>query len=263
MNITISGSDTAIYYEITGKGYPLVLLHGQYMNTTMFDSFERDFRDDFQLIKIDLRGHGYSDKPLHINMEDYITDVMAVMNELYIRQANFIGYGLGGMVAQAIAIRYPELIQRLILISVGNEPFNDSQERFRMEFANLLRTMKPDDRTKLLSRYMYHDLKKVNRWMKGLKDTEESMTNLERKAVDHSTDGVDLLSQSDLISAPTMIVSGAHDHLIQPDHGKTLSEKITNSSYMLFENSGHAPMIEERDRFVNDVKMFLSPSMDI
>lgn len=263
MNIIISGRDTAIHYEITGNGYPLILLHGQYMNTTMFDTFERELIQDYQLIKVDLRGHGLSDKPLRINMDDYIEDVMNVMAELYITKAHFLGYGLGGMVAQAIAIRYPERVQRLILVSVGNEPFKDSEERFRMGFVNILRTMKEKERTKLLNQYMYHDPKKVNRWMRSLKDSETSMTELETKAVKHSTDGVDLLSQSHLITAPTMIVSGEHDHLIQPDHGRTLSEKIPNSSYMLFDNSGHAPMIEEKERFIQDVKRFLSPSLDV
>ncbi|KAA1039340.1 alpha/beta hydrolase [Macrococcus equipercicus] len=263
MNIVISEKDTAIYYELSGRGYPLVLLHGQYMNSTMFDTFDQEFGEDYQLIKIDLRGHGYSDKPLHINLDDYISDVLSVLDELYVKKAHFLGYGLGGMVAQAIAIRYPHLVQRLVLVSVGNEPFNDSEERFHLEFANLLRTMKQKDQDKLLAQYMYHDRKTVERWKRRLKDTETTMTNLERKAVNYSTEDVDLLSQSHLISAPALVVSGEHDHIIRPDHGRTLSEKIPNATYMLFENSGHAPMIEEKDRFVQNVKIFLAPELDI
>lgn len=263
MNLTVTDSDVAIYYEITGKGYPLVLLHGQYMNTTMFDTFEKELKKEYQLIKIDLRGHGHSDKPLHITMSDYVEDVITVLNELYIRQANFIGYGLGGMVTEAIAINHPELVQRMVLVSVGNESIDVSREKFESQYGNILRTLDRNERSKVLEEYMYHDYKKVKRWKKSLNDTESTMTNLEINAIDHSTTAQNLLEEAHHIKAPTLIISGAHDHLIQPDNGETLSRRIENSTYMLFDKSGHAPMIEEKERFLQDVMTFLSPSLSI
>lgn len=263
MEIIVTKSDTAIHYELTGNGYPLIMLHGQYMNTTMFNTFDKELLKDYQLIKIDLRGHGRSDKPLHINFGDYLEDVLAVMDELYIKRANFIGYGLGGMVAEAMAIYYPEMVQRLILVSVGNEPFNVSEEKFHMQYANILRTMDRAERNKTLQAYMYKDRKKVANWMKSLTDTETTMTHLEMDAVNHSTDGVDLLAEAHKITAATMMISGQHDDLIKPDNGVTLSEAIKGSLHAVYDNSGHAPMIEEKARFTADVLQFLSPSLNI
>lgn len=55
MELALTNNDVAIHYKIRGKGYPLVMIHGQFMNTSMFDSFNDAFKD-FQLIKIDLEG---------------------------------------------------------------------------------------------------------------------------------------------------------------------------------------------------------------
>lgn len=80
MELALTNNDVAIHYTIRGKGYPLVMLHGQFMNTSMFDAFNDAFKD-FQLIKIDLRGHGLSDKLTSITMESYIEDVLTVFGQ--------------------------------------------------------------------------------------------------------------------------------------------------------------------------------------
>ncbi|GGB11910.1 alpha/beta hydrolase [Macrococcus hajekii] len=258
MNIIVTENDIAINYEVVGKGYPLIMLHGQYMNTTMFNEFETALKEDYQLIKIDLRGHGYSDKPFKITVYDYLEDVLAVMDELMIKQAHFMGYGLGGMIACTLAASYPEIIQRLVLISVGTEPFNVSEDRFLAQYSNILRTVKPEKRNKIMEQYMYHDAKKVAKWKKSLLDTEKGTTKLERKAINRSTEEIDLMINAHQITAPTLIISGEHDELIKPDNGKRLSQEIPNSYHFLYENSGHAPMIEEKERFLEDVQKFLS-----
>ncbi|TDM00815.1 alpha/beta fold hydrolase [Macrococcus carouselicus] len=258
MNIIVTDNDIAIHYEVSGRGYPLIMLHGQYMNTTMFDDFETTLKEDYQLVKIDLRGHGYSDKPFKITIEDYMQDVLSVMDELMIKQAHFLGYGLGGIVAELIAANYPEMIQRLVLICVGSEPFNVSQEKFYGQYSNILRTMKPDKRDKMMEQYMYCDVKKVKKWKKALRDTEKGTTKLERHAIDHSADDIDLMITAHQVTAPTLIINGAHDELIKPDNGYQLSQKIPNGYHLVYENSGHAPMIEEKERFLEDVQKFLS-----
>jgi len=258
MNIIVTENDVAIHYEVSGRGYPLILLHGQFMNVSMFNDFEKALKEHYQLIKIDLRGHGYSDKPFKIRIEDYMEDVLTVMDELLIKQAHFLGYGLGGMVAEALACSYPGIVQRLILVTVGNEPFNVSEDKFQAQYSNILRTMKPEKREKFLEEYMYHDAKKVNRWKKSLRDTDTNLTKRERLAVSHSTEGIDLLRSAHLITAPTLIISGAHDELIKPDNGHALSKEIPNSFHYVYENSGHAPMIEEKERFLKDIQTFFS-----
>lgn len=260
MNIVVTDKDVAIYYEIIGKGYPIIMLHGQYMNTTMFDTFNNDLKNKYQIIKIDLRGHGLSDKPLSITMNDYISDVLTVIDFLYIKDAHFLGYGLGGMVAEAIAIYYPHLVNKLMLISVGNEPLHISESRIEEQYANFIRTLSFQERRKILETYYYKQQKPIKKWMKSLKDTKSNMTNLEIKAVNHSTKGVHLIKEAHLIQAPTLIISGEHDPLISFTAGKELSDTIPNSMYALYEHSGHAPLIEEREHFLNDIKTFFKLS---
>ena len=90
-----------IHYEVEGEGPPLVLCHGymfsseSWRNTGYVDALKQNY----QLILIDARGHGYSDKP-H-NQEAYtdklmVTDVISVLDELNIEKAHFLGYSMGG-----------------------------------------------------------------------------------------------------------------------------------------------------------------------
>jgi len=116
--------DINIYYEVEGKGPPLVMLHG------LTGSLEgwRDvgyieaLKDDYQIILMDARGHGKSDKPhdpaMYIS-ENLVGDVIAVLDSLGIETTNFFGYSFGGGIAFECAKYAPERMKSLIVGGVG------------------------------------------------------------------------------------------------------------------------------------------------
>src|SRR5262245_59440298 len=91
-----------IYYRVEGEqGVPIVMLHG--LTGSLDDFYEfgwvAGLKDDYRLILLDARGHGHSDKP-HTpeayNVELMVHDVTAVLDELEIDQAHFMGFSMGG-----------------------------------------------------------------------------------------------------------------------------------------------------------------------
>ncbi|MCI4061979.1 alpha/beta fold hydrolase [Micromonospora sp. R77] len=107
-----------LWYEVHGAGRPLVLLHGGYGSTEMFAPVLPALTARRQVVALDLQGHGRTadvDRPLRY--ESMAEDVAALLRHLGLPEVDLLGYSLGGGVALRTAIRHPELLRRLVLVS--------------------------------------------------------------------------------------------------------------------------------------------------
>ncbi len=108
-----------LYYSIHGAGNPLVMIHGGFGETGMFDSILPLFAQGRQVIAIDLQGHGRTadiDRPLSFQL--MADDVSALIRYLGLDRADVLGYSLGGSVALQTAIRHPDVVRKLVVVSV-------------------------------------------------------------------------------------------------------------------------------------------------
>jgi pimeloyl-ACP methyl ester carboxylesterase len=120
--------NTKISFSDTGKGTAIVLLHGFLENQWMWDGFVASFSKKYRIITIDLLGHGQTECLGYVHsMEDNADMVHAVLSELRIRKAIFVGHSMGGYVALALAELYPETIKGLVLLNSTSRA--DSEER--------------------------------------------------------------------------------------------------------------------------------------
>jgi len=108
-----------IYYEIHGNGFPLVLIHGggsTIMST--YGSILHELAKDHKVIAVELQAHGHTpdiDRPL--SFEQDADDVARLLMQLNINKADFMGFSNGGTTCLQIAIRHPELVNKLVLAS--------------------------------------------------------------------------------------------------------------------------------------------------
>src|SRR5436190_9423510 len=109
-----------MYYEIYGQGKPLVLIHGG--GSTIQTSFGRiipQLTMHRQIIGVELQAHGHTnDRNTDLTFEQDAEDVAALLNNLKISKADFLGFSNGGQTTMEIAIRYPGLVNKIILASV-------------------------------------------------------------------------------------------------------------------------------------------------
>ena len=133
--VPVGGAE--IYYEIHGDGPPLVLLHGGVDPSQTFGAPLAAMAKTHKVIAIHLRGHGFStDSDAPWSTEAMADDVAAVLQQLGIGKARFMGYSLGAAVSLQVAIRHPELVEKLVSVSVAFSTDGDYPEG-RQAFAQM------------------------------------------------------------------------------------------------------------------------------
>ncbi|WBB67086.1 alpha/beta hydrolase [Micromonospora sp. WMMD812] len=107
-----------LWHESHGAGRALVLLHGGFGSAEMFGPIMPALAGRHRVIGVDLQGHGHTadvDRPLRY--ESMADDVAALLRHLELPEADLVGYSLGGGVALRVAIQYPGLVRRLVMVS--------------------------------------------------------------------------------------------------------------------------------------------------
>jgi pimeloyl-ACP methyl ester carboxylesterase len=108
-----------IYYAVYGEGEPLILLHGGFERIESFGPNIAALAEGRQVIGVDLQGHGRTlpfDRPM--SFENMATDVAELIKWLGFEKADIMGYSMGGITALRVAIDHPEVVDRLVLVSM-------------------------------------------------------------------------------------------------------------------------------------------------
>jgi pimeloyl-ACP methyl ester carboxylesterase len=219
-----------MYYEIYGQGKPLVLLHGG--GSTIETTFGRVIpmlAKKYKVIAMDLQAHGRTgDRDADESFEQDADDVATLLKNLNIPKASFFGFSNGGTSAVQIAIRHPEIVDKLILASSLCKR-NGVPEQFWGFMKQATLANMPGE---LKDAYL-----KVSSNPKGL----QTMHDKDAKRMLNFKDIPDKEIES--IKAPTFIIIGDKD-VIKPEHAIELHRQIAGSELAMIPG-GHGEYIEE------------------
>lgn len=113
---TVEVNGINMYYEIHGRGEPILLIMGMGADLTMWGDIIYKLAEKYQVIAFDNRGAGRTDKPdIPYTIEIMAGDTVGLMNRLRIARAHFLGASMGSCIAQTVAANYPERVKGLIL----------------------------------------------------------------------------------------------------------------------------------------------------
>ncbi|MBN1374584.1 MAG: alpha/beta hydrolase [Dehalococcoidia bacterium] len=261
----INGNRT--YYEVHGKGEPLIMIQGFTGTAQAWGLQVRSFKQHFKTIIFDNRGIGRSDCPKEpFSIETMAADVTGLMDHLYIEKASILGLSMGGLIAQEIAIAHPARVKKLILCSTfstryvpetvagANTETISWQEQPHAEIRDLdLNTMMTSVVSSAYNSTVYRIL-----FLLLLKINKRSIRSQgiygQAEAVNkHST-----LERLHLIKSPTLVMTGAADRLVSPLHSDILAARIPNAKLVKIAGGSHAFFFEMAGKFNKEVISFLN-----
>jgi pimeloyl-ACP methyl ester carboxylesterase len=195
-----------LYYEIHGTGHPLILLHGGLGATSMFGPNLPAFAKGRQVIAVDLQGHGRTadiDRP--ISPQLMADDIAALIKHLKLERPDIMGYSLGGGVATFTAIRHPELVGKVVIVST-----NFKRSAFYPEMLAQQAQVGPEAAEAMKQTPMYQ-------LYASIAPRPEDWPRLLQKIGEAMKGDFDYSKEVAGIKAPTMIVAGDAD-IFPPSH---------------------------------------------
>lgn len=248
-------STAALYSEVSGPVDAPVLLLGGSLGTTlaMWGPQVRMLSGRLQLVAFDHRGHGDSPVPLApYTIAALGQDVIALMDTLGLSRASYCGISIGGMVGQWLAVNHPDRIQRLILIATSAHPGNPESWHQRAE------TVRADGTVATIADAI------VSRWVTPGWAAEhgQEVRTLRKMLAATPVEGYagcceaiadfDLRDELSEIGAPTLVLSGADDPSLPPEHQRLIAAAVPDARLAVIGDAAHIPSIQHPSQ-VNDL----------
>jgi pimeloyl-ACP methyl ester carboxylesterase len=261
-------------YRTAGRGPVLVLLHGITCSSETWEEIIPALAKHFTVIAPDLLGHGRSAKPRgEYSVGAYASSVRDLLLALGHTRVTMVGHSLGGGIALQFSYQFPEMIERLVLVSAGGLG-PELHPILRMAAVPGAEWILPrlcsrrlrqvvDTGAKLLGRAGLRtkvDLREVWRGYGTLfdADTRQAFLHTVRTSIDVTGQRASAVDRLYLASqTPTLIVWGDDDKIIPVAHAHTGHAGIEGSQLEVFEGAGHFPYLDSPLRFVALLTQFV------
>ncbi|MBI2742426.1 MAG: alpha/beta fold hydrolase [Chlamydiales bacterium] len=260
-NVKVNKS--SFYYELHGKGEPLVLIAGYACDISQWVRTLPLFANHFNVLIFDNRGAGRSESPdLPYTVEEMAEDLIGVLDAAKFGRCHVLGHSLGGSIAQQLAFTHPDRVDKLVIAnsSAKFSPISTMVCNFFVKLRNLgitdeniLEGMAPwlfsapflqggENVAKMIDLSMRNP---HHQSLVGQRRQLQALMNFDAREKIHK------------ISAQTLLIGGEEDLLCAPKELFALANSIPRSQLFLFENQAHMTLIERPDEFAQVAIDFL------
>jgi len=244
---TVKVGDINVYYELHGDGEPLLLIngYGQYSGhwAKLIPCLSREYR----VIAFDNRGTGQSDKPkISYTIKMMAADAGGLLDAIGVDQAHIFGVSMGGMISQEFAINYPDKVISLIMGCTqcgGAKTVQPTPEALAFLFSPEIARLPVAERARATAPWLWNQ-EFIDKHPEAVEwyveatckyPTPPSGFACQAQAI-AGHDTYDRLPQ---IKAPTLVITGGGDRIIQAGNSKILASRIPGAELVMLENSGH------------------------
>src|SRR5437763_16579281 len=228
-----------MYYQVTGEGEPLVLVHGLSGSLRWWGRNVPALAEHYRVYLIDLPGFGMMRNfPRRLTLDEVANGLVAWMKAAGIARAHLIAHSMGGYICMRVAATRPELVDRLVLVSPAGIPKFRSILGYTIPLIVAIRYLTP----RFFPVLVYDALR-------------AGPLTLLRAAQDLLTK--DIRDYLKAIQAPTLLIWGVNDSLVPPVLGDVLRQEIAQARLFLLKKAGHVGMFDQPEEFNAAVLAFL------
>ncbi len=251
-----------LHYVEAGRGPTVVLLHGIGGSGARWRPNIEALASDFHVIALDQIGFGESDKPLANYHNGMLAEfLVGFLKSIGSPRATLVGNSMGGNVAMYAAIHHPEAVDRLVLVDGGGFADPSAPPRTMNAHMRQIANGVTRDETREYFRLLFHDDSLVTDAM-----VEDALALRLRSAfsiskmLDAGGKGLGAFGEEDVrrVKAPTLIVWGRDDELMNVRIADALERAIAGSKKVIVDNAGHMPQLERPAEFNRIVRDFLN-----
>jgi len=219
-----------LYYEIYGKGEPLLMIHGNGGSFICFANQVEEFSKHFKVILVDCRGRGNSSyqKGVELTFDLQVEDINIFLEKLNIKKTNIVGWSDGGIIGLLLAIKHPEKVNKLVTSGANIFP----EGAIHIE-----------------------DTKKATIDLENKNENHENDLAIDLNNLDSKYPNLDF-NDLNVIQSKTLIMAGDHDE-IKGGHTLKIYESIPKAQLAILPNSSHSALIENSKLFNEIVLNFL------
>jgi len=273
MSRSLSVNGVRLVYDEAGEGIPFVTLHGgPGMGSRAGDwAAFQPLTDTYRLISYDQRGNGESEGKEPYSHEQFVADLEALRQVLDLGKIILLGGSYGGHIALEYALRHPENLHALILrdTAASNRYHETSKKRalssgLPMDEGRLERLFAGKVRDNDDFRESFAMIQPLYNVYYDPAEGEKRLAQIPFRYETHNwafsrnQPHFDLTGRLHEITVPALVTVGRHDWITPLGASEEIAAKLPRSELMVFENSGHSPQLEERERYLNVVRDFLA-----
>jgi len=257
-------NDIQVNYEMKGEGFPLMMIMGLSGNIDWWDPrMIQELSKNFKTVMFDNRGAGRTDQSdREGTIRLFADDTAGLMDALKISSAHVLGISMGGMIAQELALKYPEKVEKLILCSTtcgGSKSILASQEVLDALTAD--RSGLPaEEAAKIIVPFCFtKDFMDNNPDFLELMIRQILKAPISNEAYARQLNAIlqfDTYERLSQIKAPTLVLHGKRDILVPPENGSILVKGIPNAKLVKLENSAHG-LVEDMEEVTHIIREFL------
>jgi pimeloyl-ACP methyl ester carboxylesterase len=252
------GHTVTTHYRIDGEGPVIAFIHGVGGRLEAWDPVLEELGPGYRTLRYDLRGFGQSTKIKgRYELGSYVEDFVALLGHLGIDRCHVVGFSLGGIIAQAIALVYPGRVDRLVLCSTigGVEP--EDKAFLRQRYLALRESSPEDHFRRSLDVYFSPEYQKAH--PEVIAEMQER-----RKEIDPEcfASAYRIIAETDLaedlpsVRAKTLVMTGEHDRA-SPQMAAAMADRIPDARFVIFPGLRHNVLREDPKLVAHTIRDFL------
>lgn len=249
--------DIRLHYLDEGPldGAPIVFAHALGTGTLLWDAILPHLPPGLRIIRYDARGHGLSScPPAPYSMGTLVRDAERLLDHLSVRDAMFVGLSIGGMVAQGLAVKRPDLIRAMVLSNTAAKIATPEI------WASRIATARAGDMAELArascERWFTRAFLKENRHLPWL----DLLTRHDPEGYigcASAISGTDFYTPTSGLRLPTLGIAGSDDGSTPPDLLRETVDLIPGSQFQLIRRAGHVPPVDQPEAYAGHLGEFL------